>query len=258
MYNSGRIFGLYQALFHFVSLEVDMFQNKLRPLYKLVNNHFEINITGLENIDRGQNYIFAMNHQSIMDIPIAFSVLVPLTNQKIILFLSHYFYAIFFPLTRPLGVLRINMNKGDSTKITRFNQGQVLKGIRRLRLGSNALIYPEGSIVGGMESNILRGETGVIRLALRSGIPIVPIGIRGSNHAYPFALRTKNPFTFKTKHPIHINVGTPICLEEYREVDVKRYSEDARSILRNLTEHLMEKLAELSGLPHVRRSGSIT
>lgn len=233
-----------------------MFQNKLRPLYKLVNKHFEINITGLENIERDQNYIFAMNHQSIMDIPIAFSMLVPLTNQKIILFLSHYFYAIFFPLTRPLGVLRINMNKGKSTRVTRFNQGQVLKGIRRLRLGSSALIYPEGSIVGGLEGNILRGETGVIRLALRSGIPIVPIGIRGSNHAYPFALRTKNPFTFRTKHPIHINIGNPICLEEHREMDVKRYSEDVRITLRHLTEHLMDKLAELSGLPRNRPAGS--
>ncbi len=235
-----------------------MFQNKLGPLYKIVNKNFQIHITGLENIDRDKNYIFAMNHQSIMDIPIAFSVLVPHTNQRIILFLSHYFYAIFFPLTRPLGVLRINMNKGKSGKITRFNQGQVLKGIRRLRLGSSALIYPEGSIIGGLDSNILRGETGVIRLALRSGTPIIPIGIRGSNHAYPLALKTKNPFAFRTKHPIHINIGPPIYLDEHREVNVKRYSEDARIALRQLTDHLMDKLADLSGLPRVRRVGSST
>lgn len=234
-----------------------MFQSKLRPLYKLVTTHFDIHITGLENIERDQNYIFAMNHQSIMDIPIAFSVLVPQTNQKIILFLSHYFYAAFFPLTRPLGVLRINMNKGKSLKITRFNQGQVIKGIRRLRLGSSALIYPEGSIIGGKESNILRGETGVIRLALRSGIPIIPIGIRGSNHAYPLALRTYNPFTIRTKYPININIGTPICLKEYQAVDLKRYSDDARIALRHLTEGLMDRLAELSELPRIRPSGSL-
>ena len=179
-----------------------MFQNRLNPLYKLVNKNFHIHISGLENIDRDKNYIFAMNHQSIMDIPIAFAVLVPLTNQRLILFLSHIFYAIFFPLTRPLGVLRINMNKGKSKRIIRFNQGQIIRGIRRLRLGSSALIYPEGTSVGGKESNILRGETGVIRLALRSGIPIIPIGIQGSNHAYPFLVKSNNPFSLKTKHPI--------------------------------------------------------
>lgn len=235
-----------------------MFQNKLGLLYNLVSKNFQINITGLENIEQDKNYIFAMNHQSIMDIPIAFSVLVPHTNQKIILFLSHIFYALFFPLTRPLDVLRINMKKGKSEKSIRFNQGQVIKGIRRLRLGSSALIYPEGSIVGGVESNILRGETGVIRMALRSGIPIIPIGIRGSNLAYPLALNSNNPFAFRTKHPIYINIGTPLCLKEHREVDVKRYSEDARIVLRNLTDRLMEKLAELSGLPSVRSAGSST
>jgi 1-acyl-sn-glycerol-3-phosphate acyltransferase len=232
-----------------------MFQNKLNPLYKLVNKNFHIHITGLEHIDREENYIFAMNHQSIMDIPIAFSVLVPHTNQKITLFLSHYFYAFFFPVTRPLGVLRINMNKGRSIKSKRFNQGQILKGIRRLRLGSSALIYPEGSIQGGMDSNILRGETGVIRLALRSGIPIIPIGIRGSNLAYPLALNTYNPLAIRTRHPIHVNIGAPIYVQGRQEVDLKRYSEEARIVLRHLTDQLMEKLAELSGLPKVRPVG---
>jgi 1-acyl-sn-glycerol-3-phosphate acyltransferase len=236
-------------------LQVNMFQNKLNPLYRIVNKYFQIHLTGLEHIERDKNYIFAMNHQSIMDIPIAFSVLVPHTNQKITLFLSHYFYAFFFPLTRPLGVLRINMNKGKSKKITRFNQGQILKGIRRLRLGSSALIYPEGSIKGGLDSIILRGETGVIRMAIRSGIPIIPIGIRGSNLAYPLALNTYNPVNFRTKHPIHINIGEPIYLDRHHEVDVKRHSEQARLVLRHLTDQLMEKLGDLSGLPKVRPVG---
>ncbi len=232
-----------------------MFQKKLKPIYALVNNYFQIHITGLENIDRERNYIFAMNHQSIMDIPIAFSVLAPRTDQKIILFLSHIFYAIFFPLTRPMDVLRINMKKRKSKKSTRFNQGQIIKGIRRLRSGSSALIYPEGTTVGGLESNILRGETGVIRLALRSGIPIIPIGIRGSNHAYPFTLTTYNPLIFKTKYPIHINIGKPIFLKRSTEIDVKRHSDDTRRVLRHLTDRLMDQLAALSGLPRIRTAG---
>lgn len=232
-----------------------MFQNRLGPLYKLVSKQFQIQTTGLEHIDRDKNYIFAMNHQSIMDIPIAFSVLVPNINTKLILFLSHYFYAIFFPLTRPLGVLRINMNKGKTIKIIRFNQGQITKGIRSLRTGTSALIYPEGTTVGGLESNILKGETGVIRLALRSGIPIIPIGIRGSNHAYPFTLQTNNPFVFRTKHPIHINIGKPIYIEKNRGIALKWYSEHTRDILRQHTESLMERLSELSGLPRVQPTG---
>ena len=148
------------------------------------------------------------------------------------------------------------MNKGKTKEITRFNQGQIIKGIRRLRLGSNALIYPEGTTIGGLESNILRGETGAIRMALRSGIPIIPIGIRGSNHAYPFTLKTNNPFIFKTKNPIYINIGKPIFLEGHAEVDLKRHSDDARRVLRYLTDHLMDQLADLSGLPKVQPAGA--
>lgn len=125
-------------------------------------------------------------------------------------------------------------------------------------MGSSALIYPEGTTVGGTESNIIRGETGVIRLALRSGIPVIPIGIRGSNHAYPFLVRTNNPFIIKTKHPIHINIGSPISYQHHSDIDVKRHSDDTRRQLRQLTDHLMERLADLSGLPRVRPSGSST
>ena len=228
-----------------------MFQNKLSPIYHLINKYFQIHITGLENIDRDRNYIFAMNHQSIMDIPIAFSALVPETDKKIILFLSHIFYAIFFPLTRSLDVLRINMNKRKSKKVTEFNRGQIVKGIRSLRLGSSALIYPEGTTVGGLESIILPGETGVIRLALRSGLPIIPIGIRGSNHAYPFTLNTYNPFVFKTNHPIYINIGSPIYLKPSPGLNIKGYSENARIQLRQLTDQLMDQLAFLSGLSRI-------
>ena len=226
-----------------------MFQYKLGPLYKFVNNQFKIHITGLDHIERDRNYIFAMNHQSIMDIPIAFAALVPQTDKKIILFLNQIFYAIFYPLTRPLDVLRINMKKRKSRKSSRFNQGQVTKGIRKLRLGSSALIFPEGTTAGGLESAILRGETGVIRLALKSGIPIIPIGIRGSNHAYPFLLKTYNPFVFRLKQPIYITIGSPIYLKTPPGVDVKHCSENTRILLRQLTDQLMDQLAVLSGLP---------
>jgi 1-acyl-sn-glycerol-3-phosphate acyltransferase len=226
-----------------------MFQRRLGPLYKLLNKNIEIHITGLENIDKDSNYIFAMNHQSVLDIPIAFAILVPRTEKRITLFMSRFVYALFFPLMRPLGGLWINMNKRKSEKSSRFNRGQIIKGIQRLRSGSSALIYPEGTSTGGVESQILRGETGTIRMALRSGVPIIPIGIRGSNDAYPFPLKSYNPFIFRTKHPVFVKVGSPIYLEKPPEVNLKRYSEDVRILLRQMTDQLMDQLANLSGLP---------
>ena len=88
-------------------------------------------------------------------------------------------------------------------------------------------------------------------MALRSGIPVIPIGIRGSNQAYPFVLRSRNPFKVRTKYPIQINIGTPICLKQHRSLDMIRYSDETRLTLRRLTENLMDRLAELSGLPNL-------
>lgn len=228
-----------------------MFQNKLKPIYRLVNKHFSIQVAGLDKIDPDQNYIFAMNHQSVMDIPIGYTVLAPRTKTKINLFLNHIFYTIFFPLTVPLDAISINMNKGKNDRIKRFNLAQLEKGVERLKEGNSVLIYPEGGMDGAKTSEIARGETGPVRLAIRTGVPILPIGIKGTNHAYPFTVSSLNPLKHKSEIPVEITIGDEICFQNYANLDLEEYSTDIRSTLRGLTEELMIKLSRLSGLPHM-------
>lgn len=225
-----------------------MFQKRLKMLYRLVDRHFSIRTTGLEKIDPDRNYIFAMNHQSVMDIPIAYTVLAPQTNRQINLFLSHYFYFIFFPLTLPLDAISINMNKGRSPRIIRFNRSQLEKGIAKLKRGNNVLIYPEGGMDGALSSQVARGETGAVRLAVRTGIPLLPIGIRGTNHAYPFTVSSSNPLRHDFTIPIEITIGDPISYQEYSHLDLEQFSLLNQAALRSLTEELMARLSHLSGL----------
>lgn len=228
-----------------------MFQNKLGPIYRLVNRKFSIQINGLEKIDPDQNYIFAMNHQSVMDIPIAYSILAPRTNLKINLFLNHIFYNIFFPLTVPLEAISINMNKGKNARIKKFNLAQLELGAEKLKRGNNVLIFPEGGMDGANSSEIASGETGPVRLAIRTGTPILPIGIKGTNHAYPFTINSINPFKHNSDIPVEITIGNEICYQKYAEMDLGQYSLNIRSTLRSLTEELMVRLSYLSGLPHM-------
>jgi len=228
-----------------------MFQNKLGTIYKLVNKKFSIQVNGLEKIDPDQNYIFAMNHQSVMDIPIGYSVLAPHTNIKINLFLSHIFYNIFFPLTVPLDAISINMNKGKNTRVMNFNRSQLEKGVEKLQQGNNILIYPEGGMDGARTSEIARGETGPVRLAVRTGVPILPIGIKGTNHAYPFTVYTNNPFKHRQEIPIQITIGDEINYKHFSHLNLEKYTKNNQSTLRGLTEELMVRLSYLSGLPHM-------
>jgi 1-acyl-sn-glycerol-3-phosphate acyltransferase len=228
-----------------------MFQKKLMPLYKVVQKSFSIQITGLENIQRDQNYIFAMNHLSIMDIPISYAILAPQTDRKINLFLSHIFYNLFFPLTLPLDAISINMNKGKSPRAIRHNRSQLEIGIHKLQEGNSVLIYPEGGMPGAKDSIVTRGETGAVRLAVRTGTAVIPIGVKGSNHAYPFTVYTNNPFAYQGKIPIEVTIGEPISYQNYSHLDLVDFSTENRSILRLLTEELMVILSRLSGLPQI-------
>ncbi|MFC1722126.1 lysophospholipid acyltransferase family protein [Patescibacteria group bacterium] len=224
-------------------------QQRLNPFYKIALNYLDINCTGVENINTEKNYIFAMNHQSIGDVVPAFAILVPATGRKLILFISHRFYKAMLAITLPFGAISVNMNKNDK-EAKMYNKLQLLKGVHKLKKGHNVFICPEGIIRGGEKGVVIRGESGIIRLALLSKTPIIPIGIRGTNKAYPFLLETKNPFKIRKEVPIHMNIGKEIDLSEHHDMDLKTFSEENRNTIRKLTDELMLELSNLSGLPY--------
>lgn len=224
-----------------------MLQKRLSLPYKIISKKLNIDCTGLDNIDINKNYIFAMNHQSFIDVPIAFSILAPVLKRKLILYLSRNFYYPFYPLAKPLGVISVSMNK-DKKRCRRFNGKQLKKGMSNLRSGNNVLIYPEGIIYGGRYNQLLRGETGVIRLALQSETPIIPIGASGSNKVYPLLVGSKNPVRIRPKNPVKIKFGDPISFKNYYGINLDEYSDDNKRLLRQLTDDLMGVLSDLSGL----------
>ncbi|HVM41353.1 MAG TPA: lysophospholipid acyltransferase family protein, partial [Acidimicrobiia bacterium] len=95
-------------------------------------------------------------------------------------------------------------------------------------------IYPEGT--RSRDGDLHRGHTGVARLALRSGAPIVPVGLVGTRDVQP-PDRTLPRFF----QPITVKFGTPI--------DATRFAgrEDDRMVLRQITDEVMFEIRALSG-----------
>ncbi len=95
-------------------------------------------------------------------------------------------------------------------------------------------IYPEGTRT--RDGYLHKGKTGVARLALATGAPIVPVGLIGSDECQPTDARL--PRLFKR---VTIRFGPPISMDHYagREHD--------RLVLRQITDELMFELCELSG-----------
>ena len=94
-------------------------------------------------------------------------------------------------------------------------------------------IYPEGT--RSRDGRLYRGRTGVAHLALTAGVPIVPVGLRGTQDLQPVGARL--PRLAK----VSVAFGAPIeVVGEYDGVPLGR----AR---RDLTDRVMAAIAELSG-----------
>jgi len=177
-------------------------------------------VEGVENLPpRGQGMILAINHIHWTDIHILGASL-PLSYRpwwiaKIEMFLN--------PLVtwwlKQMRVIPIKRGKRDMAAMEAAEE--VLRG------GAALVIFPEGH--RSATGELIEGHGGAVRLAVRTGCPIVPIAVWGTEAGLRGAARRK---------PIHLRVGTPFFLHtENRKIPFDRMNE--------LTEEMMLHIAEL-------------
>ncbi len=131
-----------------------------------------IDISGLEKIDPNQRYVVASNHLSLFDIPLLMHGL-PLPGR----FLSKK--EIFkIPLVgqamRTVGIIEINRERGGSSRQA-INEGVRIAAER----GHSLLIFPEGTRSSNAE--MLPFHKGAFRIAIDTGLPLLPVVIDGTD-----------------------------------------------------------------------------
>jgi 1-acyl-sn-glycerol-3-phosphate acyltransferase len=109
-----------------------------------------------------------------------------------------------------------------------------------LRNGEAVLIYPEGTITRDPECWPMQAKTGVARLALLSGAPIVPVAQWGAQEILGASKRIR----LLPRRTIRIRAGEPISPEAFA-----RFTEDgaaaeqpSRAALRALTAEVMQRI----------------
>ena len=191
---------------------------------------WDVRVTGLEHLPEGP-VILAANHQSAAD-----QVFLSAVSPRKVFYMAKAEYF------RGRGV----RGRLTASFMTTFGQIPVEReGLRAAveSLGAAEQVLKEGKIFGifpegtrSPDGRLYRGRTGVARLALATGVPVVPVGIIGTDRVQP----PGRPFP-RVGPKIRISLGEPLRVE--RPDSGKPGSTTVRAI----TDDIMARIAGLSG-----------
>ena len=199
----------------------------LRPVIRLV---WRIEVRGLEHIPDAGPAILCPNHISVLD-----SFFVPTMLPRRIIYVGKAEYLDNWKTRRlfpALGMIPIDRSGGDAAEAALDQAAELLER------GELFGIYPEGT--RSRDGLLHKGRTGAARLALRTGAPIIPVGIRGTDAIMPPDRRLPRPFKRAA-----IAFGAPIEPLHYEGPS------DERAVLRRMTDDVMSAIRALSGQDYV-------
>ncbi|MEV0730022.1 lysophospholipid acyltransferase family protein [Polymorphospora sp. NPDC050346] len=203
----------------------------LGPWLRLI---FRPVVEGREHVPEHGAAIIASNHLSFSD-----SIFMPLMVSRKVTFVAkaEYFTGkglkgwlikMFFVGT---GTIPVDRSGGRAAQAALDTQ------LRVLRAGNLAGIYPEGT--RSPDGRLYRGKTGVARLALESGAPVIPVVMLNADEIQP-------PGKLIPKiQRVRIRFGAPLDFTRYRDLAGDRFVERA------ITDEIMYELMELSGREYV-------
>ena len=203
----------------------------LGPILRLI---FRPHVTGREHIPASGAAILASNHLSFSD-----SIFLPLMVRRRVTFVAkaEYFTGsgvkgfltkLFFEST---GTIPVDRSGGHAA------QAAIDTGLKILHGGGLFGIYPEGT--RSPDGRLYRGKTGVARLALESGAPVIPVAMLNTDEIQP-----TGKIVPKIKR-VRIRIGEPLTFERYAGMAGDRFVE------RSITDEIMYELMELSGREYV-------
>ncbi len=204
-------------------------------LYPLFRIFFAVEYHGLENVPARGAVILAGNHPSYLD-----PLLVLLPVARPIRFMGWdllFKLPLFGQIIRALGAFPVDIRKGKG-------EAAFQQALRVLNEGEALGIFPEGQRSEQGPMGELR--TGVARLAIESGAPIVPITIGGASRAWPKWKLLPKPAKLVVRFHAPLQLDTAECAA--RRADKEFHQEVMQQVAARINRSLRPALHVASQL----------
>jgi 1-acyl-sn-glycerol-3-phosphate acyltransferase len=200
----------------------------LRPLFRVF---FTPKVTGAENIPASGGALLASNHLSMSD-----SLFLPVMTRRRVSFLAKKEYFTGRGLkgrakaafVRGTGLIPLDRNDADAAAAA------LATGARAVRDGLLLGVYPEGT--RSPDGRLYRGKTGVARMAMDTGVPVVPVAMVGTDRVQPIGK------VIPRLARVGVRIGAPLK----PPVPSDDPAVEKRQV-REFTERVMAAIAALSG-----------
>ncbi|MEV4345053.1 lysophospholipid acyltransferase family protein [Actinoplanes sp. NPDC049596] len=182
-------------------------------------------VTGLEHLPATGGAILAPNHLSIGD-----QVFLGALTPRHIAFWAKAEYfrggglrgGLTKQVVTGLGAIPVERGGGRAV-LTAFDAA-----IPVLEAGGLVAVFPEGT--RSPDGRLYRGRSGAVRLAQQAGVPIIPVGIRGTDHLRPPGHR------FPRRHPVSVTFGPPLPVRVEARTDVRRLTDTLMATIQSMTD----------------------
>jgi 1-acyl-sn-glycerol-3-phosphate acyltransferase len=201
----------------------------LRPLVQaLIGNRWD----GRENIPGTGGVILAANHLSWIDWA-PDGVFFHACGRYPVFMIKASAFEVkgFGSFLRKAGQLPVHRGSRNAALVLKEAE-------KRLAEGAAVVIYPEGTVTRDPARWPMAAKTGVARLALATGVPVIPVAHWGTQDILPYGETKPKLFPRKT---VHVVAGRPVDLSQWAG------QQDSATALRAATDAIMAGITELVG-----------
>jgi 1-acyl-sn-glycerol-3-phosphate acyltransferase len=191
-------------------------------------------VRGRENVPERGAVIYASNHLSFID-----SVFLPIVVDRPISFLAKSDYFTGKGITGKiirwffLAIHQLPIDRSGG----KASEASLNSGLEHLAKGGQLGIYPEGT--RSPDGRLYRGRTGVARMILEAGVPVIPVAMIDSEKVMPVGAKIP-----KVRR-VGVVFGEPLDFSRFDGMEGDRF------VLRSITDEIMYELARLSGQEYV-------